>query len=1169
MIHEEARRTVSRLWLLAFAGIVAVLAPAPSVRAGELALEQVLAGAPFSLPPDIGSGEEERNPVAAFSTANGVYELDTKKQVVRVWPKAARKGELKACRLNGVDSSKAGARFANAVSFCKKPGENVIAVVDACSDLPRIPQYSRIAFYSFAETLSDGVLSAVTFTFQGEIRNAALANASDVAFFPSGDKVAVSISRHSSGPSTEDEGAVQFYAVPTSADTPVTDPVNSFLCVRTKNVYEGSLSNTGAEPYNVPISSICVDPDGARIWTGSECLSAVVRYDPVSGDTYDETITIRFWEWDMIMGPQWDPDSVTYFSAATADFVQGARGVTNLMSKKLSDVIQSSAIETGSLTEAYSKGGRYYPSATFDFSGVDASAISALDGKGFSFTCAQNCDEVFQFTFDASTSDCRIEGSTTRGSGTHNYIIGIGDCSSGVDIVNKMFDFAYENPLTGTPESVDTPNSIAVSHSNTIDRTGDAKFVLWGNVGGGYATAEQAKNHVFSPGMGLVDCSSFDVDLTPASIATPPGFDAGDLGMAGSTNNLLSAPGSIQMWASPNGNLLIVADTDNDRVVAFDAMGNARFTFNPTDRQASKFSRPRGAWVSEDGTELVVADTGNGRVEVFALTEADSALDETIDVAGETPFFWETDTGWFTNWIVATTASTEARTYTVTVESDPAGCVAIEQATVTLPAGATRVPFAIRPLDGVENGTVCTLSITGWETNAVFVVSNVPPSVRTGPTTVTGEEVDNGSYLYIDEGTVMDVSETLIPMDENPGLLLARPGEGGAIHFHAKAFDVMADDLTYRWDIVGTRNTLSDPVYRTTPYYYYEYEEGVPPVAKTKVFTPEEVADFPEDGSGNKLYVEVRQSQQAPDEQLFVTNVLSYAETTNRLTRNVQLDWAAFLFDDEQGADFVCSTATLDGPDAEFSALEEGVTYFAILTVTDKDGGVWRSLTSPDESYVCFVYAEPQIPPQPSTAVYSAVFTAMSPTNVAFVVTLVSGEPADNDTVTLESAPDFIAGPWTKVKKFTIGNRLSTTSEPTEAHRSFPVDFTSEYMSACYSLGDGSKFPTTLAWGTNDALPLTYEQVSNIANDGNSIFTDNEKAVAQRIINELGTIFSDRYTNLPGLTSDDLAVLKVRVVSQSEIDVIYPSTKTVANTDPLEYSFSPSQNNLFFRVVQP
>lgn len=181
--------------------------------------------------------------------------------------------------------------------------------------------------------------------------------------------------------------------------------------------------------------------------------------------------------------------------------------------KKLSDVIKSSAAETGSLKEAYNKNGRYYPAATLDFSAVDSSVISALNGKEFSFTCAQACDEVFKFSFDTSTTECKIDGSTTRGSGTHNYIIGIKDCSSGVDIVNKMFNFAYNTPLTGTTEGINTPNSIAVSHSNTIERTGDAKFVLWGNVGSGYATADQAKNHNFSSGMGQVDCSSFDTSI--------------------------------------------------------------------------------------------------------------------------------------------------------------------------------------------------------------------------------------------------------------------------------------------------------------------------------------------------------------------------------------------------------------------------------------------------------------------------------------------------------------------------------------------------------------------------------------------------------------------------------------------------------------------------------
>ena len=414
-------------------------------------------------------------------------------------------------------------------------------------------------------------------------------------------------------------------------------------------------------------------------------------------------------------------------------------------------------------------------------------------------------------------------------------------------------------------------------------------------------------------------------------------------------------------------------------------------------------------------------------------------------------------------------------------------------------------------------------------------------------------------------------------------LLVVREGSGG-LHLHAKAFDVDADsELAYEWRIVGTTNVLliqtiggtslavyeeSTPIYPWKPVWYYESVEGVPATVKTNVFTKAEVEGFPQDDEGNYLYIEAYTNQQVVAETWTVTNVLKTAEIRSApLTDMQMIDWAPLLFDDEQNERFLVSDTTLMGSDPVFADAEDGVLYFAMLTVTDKDGGVWNSLETSSGCFFAFATGPAVVPPQPSTAVYSAVFTAMSPTNVAFVVTLVSGEPADNDTVTLESAPDFVAGPWTKVKKYTIGNRLSTTSEPTEVHRSFPVDFTAEDMSACDSLGQ--KFTPSLAWGTNDALPLAWPQVSIVANDYSGTFTDNEKAAAQRILSQLGTIFSDRYTNLPGITSDDLSDLKVRVVSQSEIDVIYPSTKTVASTDPLEYRFSPSQNILFFRVVQP
>ncbi len=177
--------------------------------------------------------------------------------------------------------------------------------------------------------------------------------------------------------------------------------------------------------------------------------------------------------------------------------------------KKLSDLVTSSSADSGKMTEAYKVGDYWYPSASLNFGGIDDESIDALDGKGFSFTCAANCDEVFEFEFDRSTSESKIEGSTTYHQGTHKYIIGIEDCTNGADIVNKIFDFAANNPLEGAPTGQITATSVPVSHTNTIVKTGSTTFILWGHVGS-HKTAEEAKNHHFSNGMGEVNCSNLD-----------------------------------------------------------------------------------------------------------------------------------------------------------------------------------------------------------------------------------------------------------------------------------------------------------------------------------------------------------------------------------------------------------------------------------------------------------------------------------------------------------------------------------------------------------------------------------------------------------------------------------------------------------------------------------
>ena len=73
--------------------------------------------------------------------------------------------------------------------------------------------------------------------------------------------------------------------------------------------------------------------------------------------------------------------------------------------------------------------------------------------------------------------------------------------------------FAYDNPLNGSPLDQRTPTSIPVSHTNTLVKDSSTKIVLWGNVAGGYSTPDQAKNHHFSNGMGVVDCSQIDDEI--------------------------------------------------------------------------------------------------------------------------------------------------------------------------------------------------------------------------------------------------------------------------------------------------------------------------------------------------------------------------------------------------------------------------------------------------------------------------------------------------------------------------------------------------------------------------------------------------------------------------------------------------------------------------------
>ena len=195
---------------------------------------------------------------------------------------------------------------------------------------------------------------------------------------------------------------------------------------------------------------------------------------------------------------------------------------------------------------------------------------------------------------------------------------------------------------------------------------------------------------------------------------------------------------------------------------------------------------------------------------------------------------------------------------------------------------------------------------------------------------------------------------------------------------------------------------------------------------------------------------------------------------------------------------------------------------------------------------------------------------------------------ADGDNNSLiDALASFRASNTLNTLKYEYSNGQITImqpgTEPADGNNSFGMDFTADDIGAFTSLADGIKFSTNLNWGTNDALALSYEEISNIANDSNGTYTDNEKALAQKILNQVGTIFSDRQTNLPGITTDDLAMLKIRVIDiigTPGIDIIYPSTKPVEKpfpdasaSSPTEYENQPvakaHYNNTDYKLATP
>ena len=171
---------------------------------------------------------------------------------------------------------------------------------------------------------------------------------------------------------------------------------------------------------------------------------------------------------------------------------------------KITKLVTCESAEKGYFGDAIKVGSYWFPSATVDFSAINSNNIGRLDGGGFSFCCSRGCDEVFDFKF--KTDGTPTSASNLSGKVHHKYTVDISGCTSGSEIVDRIFAaVAAYPPINNGSENVNMlAGAVAVSHSNNMLRTADGKgIVIYANrravsygdySSTGYGSKEEAMN---------------------------------------------------------------------------------------------------------------------------------------------------------------------------------------------------------------------------------------------------------------------------------------------------------------------------------------------------------------------------------------------------------------------------------------------------------------------------------------------------------------------------------------------------------------------------------------------------------------------------------------------------------------------------------------------------
>jgi hypothetical protein len=106
-----------------------------------------------------------------------------------------------------------------------------------------------------------------------------------------------------------------------------------------------------------------------------------------------------------------------------------------------------------------------------------------------------------------------------------------------------------------------------------------------------------------------------DPSEPPIKVRDPEGWVIRQFGELGSEPGQLSAPWGIAVDESGH---IIVADTGNDCIQAFDNFGNFIAIYGDSGSGGGQFNEPKDVVVDADG-HIIVADTGNNRLQILAF----------------------------------------------------------------------------------------------------------------------------------------------------------------------------------------------------------------------------------------------------------------------------------------------------------------------------------------------------------------------------------------------------------------------------------------------------------------------------------------------------------------------------------------------------------------------